>query len=290
MVIIDNQHRVSVISEALPYIRNFAGKTFVIKYGGASMTNDILKQKVIEDIALLNYIGVSPVIVHGGGPEINNMLERLNIKSQFHQGLRVTDKDTIEIVEMVLNGKVQKELVGLLNQAGAKAIGLCGRDGNLMKAKKFSSDDDGFDWGFTGEIDSINPQVLYDLIEKKYLPLISSLAPDELGQIYNINADIVAAQIAIALKAEKLILLTDTPGILRDKDNKNSLIKSLNTESAKSLIEDKTITDGMIPKVLSGINAINNGVGAVHILDGTHEHVLLLEIFSSAGVGSMLIK
>jgi acetylglutamate kinase len=289
MVMIDNQDRVAVISEALPYIRNFAGKTFVIKYGGASMTNDTLKQKVIEDIALLSYIGVSPVIVHGGGAEINQMLNRLNIKSHFHKGIRITDQETIEIVEMILSGKVQKELVGLLNQAGAKAIGIAGRDGGLMKAKKFTSDDE-VDWGFTGEIDSVNPQILYDLIEKKYLPLISSLAPDEAGQIYNINADIVAAQIAISLKAEKLILLTDTPGILKDKNDKNSLIKSLNIESAKALIEQKIIKDGMIPKVLSGINAINNGVVAVHILDGTHEHVLLLEILSSAGVGSMIVK
>lgn len=283
---LSDQQRVSIISEALPYIKKFRGETFVIKYGGASMTDDLLKQKVIEDIALLHYVGVRPILIHGGGPEINQMLHKLNIPSFFKDGMRVTDKASMEIVEMVLAGKVQKELVGLLNKVGAKAIGLTGRDGHLVKAKKLEKEN--FDWGFTGEIENICPEILEILINQNYIPIISSIAWGEDGQAYNINADLMAAEIAISLKAKKLILLTDTPGILQDKTNKNTLINKINISQARQLIEQKIIEGGMIPKTLSAIDSLERGVGSVHILDGTYEHVVLLETFTQAGVGTML--
>lgn len=283
-----DQLRVSVISEALPYIREFSGKTFVIKYGGASMTDESLKKKVIEDIALLHYVGVLPIVVHGGGPEINHMLGRLSIESKFKDGLRITDEATMEIVEMILSGKVQKDLVGLLNHAGAKAVGLSGKDGGLLRAKALSEKN--FDWGFTGEIESVSTDILQTLISKGYIPVISSVAPDETGQSYNVNADQVASELAIALKAEKLILLTDTPGILKDKNDKTSLIPRIKSTEVKSLIDEKIIQGGMIPKVLSATDALEQGVGSIHILDGTHEHVLLLETFTEAGVGTMIVK
>jgi acetylglutamate kinase len=281
-----NQQRVEILNEALPYIRQFAGKTFVIKYGGASMVNDDLRKKVIEDISLMHFVGIRPIVVHGGGPEINQMLSKLSIESKFKNGLRVTDEQAMEVVEMTLNGKVQQQLVGLLSQAGTKAVGLSGKDGGLLKARKLR--DKNFDWGLTGEIESVSIELLQLLTENKYVPIISSVAPDENGTTMNINADLVAASIAHALKAEKLILLTDTPGVLRDKDDKSTLISRLAIDEAKSLISDKIIQDGMIPKVMSAIESIENGVGAVHILDGTHEHVLLLEIFTEEGVGSMI--
>ncbi len=283
---LSDQERVSVISEALPYIRKFRGETFVIKYGGASMTNARLKQKVIEDIALLHYVGVRPVLVHGGGPEINQMLGKLNIPAQFKDGMRVTDKQTMEIVEMVLAGKIQKELVGLLNAAGTKAIGLTGRDAGLLKAKKLNTEN--FDWGFTGEIESISPEILELLTKENYIPIISSIAWGEDGEAYNINADLMAAEIAISLKAKKLILLTDTPGILNDKNDKSTLINKMNIPEMKKLIDAGIIAGGMIPKTLSAIDSLERGVGSVHILDGTFEHVILLETFTQAGVGTML--
>jgi len=285
---VSDQQRVSIISEALPYIRQFSGKTFVIKYGGASMTNPALKKKVIEDIALLRYVGVLPIVVHGGGPEINQMLGRLSIESKFKDGLRITDQPTMEIVEMILCGKVQKELVGLLNQSGARAVGLSGKDGTLMLAERLS--DENFDWGLTGEIESVNTEILEVLIQSGYVPVISSVAPGQDGQSYNVNADTVAARLAIALKAEKLILLTDTPGILKNKDDKQSLIHKLKINEVQNLIENKIIGGGMIPKVHSAIQALEAGVGSVHILDGTFEHVVLLETFTEAGVGTMIVK
>ncbi len=283
---ISDQQRVSIISEALPYIRQFSGKTFVIKYGGASMVDESLKKKVIEDIAFLHYVGVRPILVHGGGPEINNMLGRLNIESKFKDGLRITDESTMEVVEMVLAGKVQKELVSLLSESGAKAIGLTGKDAGLMSASKVSKD--GFDWGFTGEVDSVSTDILNLLTKEGYIPVISSIAPGKHGQSFNINADTVAAKIAISLKAEKLILLTDTPGILRDKNDMNSLIQRTDIEELEDLIASGFIQGGMIPKSLSVIDSIKQGVKSVHILNGTHPHVLLLETFTEAGVGTMI--
>ncbi|MDX1921349.1 MAG: acetylglutamate kinase [Candidatus Caenarcaniphilales bacterium] len=285
---ININQRVSIINEALPYIRQFNKKTFVIKYGGASMTNQSLKKKVVEDIALLNYVGVLPIIVHGGGPEIDGMLKKLNIPSRFHDGLRITDEQTIEIVEMVLTGKVQKELVGMLNQAGANAIGLSGKDGNLMTAVKHTAE--GMDWGFTGDVSTMNINVVETLISQSFLPVISSVAPDETGQSYNINADTVASVLAGNLKAEKLILLTDTPGILLDKNDKSTLLTKITISEIDDLIKKSIIQGGMIPKVQAAIKALEEGVNSVHILDGTLEHVLLLETFTESGVGTMVVK
>ncbi|MFN5539964.1 MAG: acetylglutamate kinase [Candidatus Melainabacteria bacterium] len=286
-ITITDQQRVSTISEALPYIREFSGKTFVIKYGGASMKDPLLKKKVIEDIALLHYVGVRPIVVHGGGPEINHMLGRLGIESKFRDGLRITDEKTMEIVEMVLAGKVQKDLVGLLGQAGAKAIGLSGKDANLMQAFRLTSDI-GDDWGFTGDVKSVSVEILELLTAQGYIPVISSVAPDENYHSCNINADTVASEIAIALKAQKLILLTDTQGLLMDKDQPESLIRRINTQEALKLIKQGIIQGGMIPKVESAIDAVKKGVGSVHILNGNHDHILLLETFTEAGVGTMI--
>jgi len=279
---IDDQQRVSIISEALPYLREFHGKTFVIKYGGSSMIQPQLKQQVIDDIALLHYIGVKVVVVHGGGPEINRMLERLGIESYFERGLRVTDEKSMEIVEMVLTGKVQKELVSLLNRSGAKAIGLSGKDGLLMQAQKFSDKD--FDWDRTGKVQSVNPHILQTLLSENYLPIISSTSPDAKQNSYNINADNVASEIAISLQAEKIIFLTDTPGILKQ----DQLIKKVSRQLAHKLISEGTVTGGMLPKLQNAIDCLERGVNSVHILNGTHEHVLLLEIFTEKGVGSMV--
>ncbi len=285
---INDQQRVSIISEALPYLREFRGKTFVIKYGGSSMVNEEIKQKVIEDIALLHYAGVKVVLVHGGGPEINQMLDRLNIKSQFKDGLRITNQETMEIVEMILTGKVQKDLVAKLNKAGAKAIGICGKDANHMIAKKVEHPD--IDLGLTGEIKKINPEILQVLMKEDYLPVISSIAPDSNFISHNINADNVASEVAIALKAEKLIFLTDTAGVLEDSNNPNSLIQKLNIEKALNLIDKGIINGGMIPKVKNSIECLNKGVHSVHILNGKYKHVLLLEIFTQSGVGTMISK
>ncbi|HEY9885645.1 MAG TPA: acetylglutamate kinase [Vampirovibrionales bacterium] len=283
---LQDSQRVSIISEALPYIRRFTGKTFVIKYGGASMVQENLKQKVIEDIALLSYVGVLPLVVHGGGPAINEMLQKLSIPKKFVDGLRVTCEQSIEVVEMVLCGKVQKEIVSLLNRAGSNAIGLSGKDANLMKARKLVSAAE--DFGFTGVVDTVSSQVLNNLIENNYLPVISSIAPDEDGTTFNINADAVASKVAESIKAEKLIFLTDTPGILEKKNDPSSLIRRINSKEAKSLIEKGVIQGGMIPKVESALEALKAGASSVHILDGTVEHVLLLETFTEDGVGTMI--
>lgn len=282
-----DQEKVGVISEALPYLRKFSGKTFVVKYGGASMTDDTLKQAVINDLALLHYVGVKIVLVHGGGPEINNILSRLNIPSKFHNGIRITDENTIEVVDMVLNGKVQKELVSMINRAGAKAIGICGKDANLFEAKQLQKD--GQNWGYAGEITKVNPEVIYNLLDKEYLPVISSLAPHEnQHKSYNINADNAAYKIAIALKAEKLIYLTNTSGVLRDANDPDSLIQKLNPEQSKELIKTGVISGGMIPKIENALLTLSEGVKSVHILNGTYKHALLLETFTEDGIGTML--
>lgn len=252
------------------------------------MGGDSLKQKVIEDIALLHYVGVRVLLVHGGGPEINQMLSRLGIESKFQDGLRVTDEKTMEVVEMILTGKVQKDLVSRLSKAGARAVGLCGKDGDLMRAQKVQKE--GKDWGLTGEITQVNPALLIALLEQNYLPVISSIAPDESATSYNINADNVASEIAVSMNAEKLIFLTDTPGILKDPKDHASVIKKIKTSEAEGLIEDGTITGGMIPKLRGSVNCIEKGVGSVHILNGTQEHVLLLEIFTESGIGTMISK
>ncbi|MEM1426775.1 MAG: acetylglutamate kinase, partial [Cyanobacteria bacterium P01_H01_bin.130] len=235
--------RVRVLSEALPYIQKFAGRTIVIKYGGAAMKDGRLKDYVVRDIVFLACVGVRPVVVHGGGPEINSWLTKLNIEPQFKDGLRVTDADTMDVVEMVLVGRVNKELVSLINQAEGAAVGLCGKDGNLVTARPQGNEG----IGFVGEVATVNPSLLMPLLDAGYIPVISSVAADEDGQAYNINADTVAGEIAAALGAEKLVLLTDTPGILRDFTDKSTLIEKLDIQGARQLIEEGIVGGGMIP-------------------------------------------
>lgn len=277
--------RVQVLSEALPFIQKFSGKTIVIKYGGSAMQNQVLKNKVIEDILFLSHIGLKPVLIHGGGPMINYWLNKLNIVSQFRQGIRVTDSKTMEIVEMVLVGKVNQELVALMNKKKGKAIGLSGKDAQLIMATRF------FDQGdnFVGKISHVNIDIIDDLSQQGYIPIIASVAASQDGQAYNINADTVAGAIAAELKAEKLILLTDTPGILSDINDASSLIRSLDSSRVSSLKEKNIISDGMIPKVDCCMQAIQYGVKSAHIIDGRIEHALLLEILTNDGIGSMLI-
>ncbi len=277
--------RVRVLSEALPYIQQFAGRTIVIKYGGAAMKDGSLKDQVIRDVVFMACVGLRPVVVHGGGPEINIWLSKLNIEPQFKNGLRVTDAPTMEVVEMVLVGKVNKELVALINQAGGKAVGLCGKDANLIKARP--ADAEGV--GFVGEVTSIDTAILESLVQSGYIPIVSSVAADHTGQAYNINADTVAGEIAAALGAEKLILLTDTAGILRDYQDPSTLIPKVDIAEARKLIDDGIVSGGMIPKVNCCVRSLAQGVKAAHIIDGRVPHALLLEIFTDAGIGSMIV-
>ncbi|NJM66186.1 MAG: acetylglutamate kinase [Acaryochloris sp. RU_4_1] len=280
----DASDRVRVLSEALPYIQTFAGRTVVVKYGGAAMKDSTLKATVIRDIVFMACVGLRPVLVHGGGPEINLWLEKLGIEPQFSQGLRVTDALTIEVVEMVLVGRVNKDLVSLINQAGGSAVGMCGQDGKLIIARPQGESD----IGFVGDVAAVNPQLISSLVEGGHIPIVSSVAADEEGQVYNINADTVAGELAAALGAEKLILLTDTPGILQDYQDPDSLIHELNIHQARTLIEQEIVTGGMIPKVNCCIRSLAQGIQAAHIIDGRVPHALLLEIFTDAGIGSMI--
>ena len=280
----NDSQRVSILSEALPYIQSFSGRKIVIKYGGSVMEKDILKKAVFRDIALLASVGVRPIIVHGGGPEINNWLIKLKIKPKFESGLRVTDEKTMEIVEMVLMGRVNKQIVRGINETGAISIGLSGLDGNLIQARKLKSSTH----GFVGDISKINSSILDPLIDKGYIPVISSIGSSNNGISLNINADYVAGEIAAAINAEKLILLTDTPGILKELNNPKSLIRNLNLKQARKYIEENIISDGMKPKTECCIRAISQGVKATHIIDGRIEHALLLEIFTDTGKGTMI--
>ncbi|HAG83573.1 MAG TPA: acetylglutamate kinase [Cyanobacteria bacterium UBA12227] len=277
--------RVRVLSEALPYIQQFTGRTVVVKYGGAAMKDSSLKDKVIRDIVFLACVGLRPVVVHGGGPEINSWLDKLGIEPQFKDGLRVTDAPTMDVVEMVLVGRVNKELVALINKAGGLAVGLCGKDGNLIKARPEGREG----IGFVGEVNSVDIKLLDSLIKSNYIPVVSSVAADEMGQAYNINADTVAGEIAAALGAEKLILLTDTPGILRDYKDPSTLIPKVDIQQARELIETGVVAGGMIPKVNCCVRSLAQGVKAAHILDGRIPHALLLEIFTNEGIGSMIV-
>ncbi|CDN16163.1 MAG: acetylglutamate kinase [Richelia sp.] len=277
--------RVRVLSEALPYIQQFAGRTVVVKYGGAAMKDSNLKDKVIRDIVFLSCVGLRPIVIHGGGPEINSWLGKLGIEAQFKNGLRVTDAPTMDVVEMVLVGRVNKEIVSLINQAGGSAVGMCGKDGNLIMAR--SQGEEGI--GFVGEVSSVDTKILETLVNSGYIPVVSSVAADEKGQAYNINADTVAGEIAAALGAEKLILLTDTPGILKDYKNPSTLIPKVDIQQARQLIADGTVGGGMIPKVNCCVRSLAQGVKATHIIDGRIPHALLLEIFTDGGIGTMLI-
>ncbi|BAZ45384.1 acetylglutamate kinase [Chondrocystis sp. NIES-4102] len=277
--------RVRILSEALPYIQKFTNRTIVIKYGGAAMKEDFLKAKVIRDIVFLSCIGVRPVVIHGGGPEINSWLQKLSIEPIFRDGLRVTDAATMDVVEMVLTGRVNKELVSLINRAGALAVGLCGKDGNLFEARPVGKEG----VGFVGEVTSVNTGLIESLVNNGYVPVISSVGADENGQAYNINADTVAGEIAAALQAEKLILLTDTSGILYDYHDPATLIKKLDIQKARNLIEQGIVSGGMIPKVECCVRSLAQGVRAAHILDGRLPHSLLLEILTDEGIGSMIV-
>lgn len=277
--------RVRVLSEALPYIQQFTGRTVVVKYGGAAMKDSSLKDKVIRDVVFLACVGVRPVVVHGGGPEINSWLGKLGIEPQFKNGLRVTDAATMDVVEMVLVGRVNKELVSLINRAGGKAVGLCGKDANLIKARPEGREG----IGFVGEVNSVDIKLLESLVCSGYIPVVSSVAADETGQAYNINADTVAGEIAAALGAEKLILLTDTAGILKDYKDPSTLIASLDIQEARNLIETSIVAGGMIPKVNCCVRSLAQGVRAAHIIDGRVPHALLLEIFTDLGIGSMIV-
>lgn len=277
--------RVRVLSEALPYIQQFAGRTVVVKYGGAAMKDSELKDTVIRDIVFLSCVGLRPIVVHGGGPEINSWLNKLGIEAQFKNGLRVTDAPTMDVVEMVLVGRVNKEIVALINQAGGKAVGLCGKDGNLIKARPQGQEG----IGFVGDVSSIDVTILNTLVENGYIPVVSSVAADETGQSYNINADTVAGEIAAALNAEKLILLTDTRGILENYKDPSTLIPKLDIQEARDLIGTGVVAGGMIPKVNCCVRSLAQGVKAAHILDGRIPHSLLLEIFTDVGIGTMLV-
>ncbi|GBD96235.1 MAG TPA: acetylglutamate kinase [Nitrospirae bacterium] len=287
--------KANVLIESLPYIRKFSGKTFVIKYGGAAMVDENLKDAFAQDIVLLNFIGIKPVIVHGGGPKINRIMEKMGKKPTFVHGQRVTDEETIDIVEMVLGGLINKQIVSLINSHGGLAIGLSGKDGNLIKAgrkviKKISPETgvpEIIDLGLVGEVEKINPRILTAIEESGFIPVIAPISAGQKSKTLNINADYVAGSIASALKAEKLILLTDVEGI---KDKKNELIPALNIKKIKSLMSNNTISGGMLPKVQACRNAIEKDVKKTHIIDGRVPHALLLEIFTEEGIGTEIVK
>lgn len=281
---ISNTDRAKILIEALPYIQKYNNKILVVKYGGNAMQNDDLKKAVMGDIVLLSLIGVKVVLIHGGGPEISDMLKKVGKKSEFIDGLRVTDKESVELVQMVLSGKINKGLVNLIENTGGKAIGLCGTDGHLIKAEKL---DDVH--GFVGKITDINPQPILDVLEKGYIPVISTVGCDDEGNIYNINADTAASKIAGVLKAESFISMTDIKGLLRDKDDENSLIDCVHVSEAPELISRGIISGGMIPKIECCIEAIRQGVKKVFIIDGRIPHSILIEVLTDAGIGTMFI-
>ena len=282
---ISNADRAEVLTAALPYIKKYNGKIVVVKYGGNAMVNEELKHQVMEDIVLLWLIGIRVVLVHGGGPEITDMLQRVGKESRFVNGLRVTDRDTVEIVQMVLAGKVNKSLVNLIQNKGGKAIGLSGMDGHLIEARTRDPE-----LGFVGEITKVNVQPLLDMLERGYIPVVSTLGCDNAGNVYNINADTAAARIAGALHAECLISMTDICGILRDKDDPSTLIPEIGVNEAPELVRQGVINGGMIPKVECCINAIEWGVQKVFILDGRIPHAILIETLTDEGLGTMFVK
>ncbi len=283
--------KANVLIESLPYIKEFYNKIFVIKYGGSAMEDETLKKEFAKDIVLLKYIGINPVIVHGGGKQIGDLLARLQKETKFVEGLRITDGETMEVVEMVLVGKVNKEIVSLINSAGGKAVGLSGKDGGLLFAKKMKhskkSGGQDIDMGMIGDITKVNPEVIHTLDTSKFIPVIAPIATDEHGNTYNVNADTAASEIASALCAEKLVLLTNVNGVLC-ADGK--LKPTLTEKAAKRLIDDKEIHGGMIPKVRCCINALKGGVKKTHIIDGRVIHALLIEIFTNKGIGTQIIK
>ena len=280
--------KAAVLVEALPYIREFEGKTVVIKYGGAAMENPRLRHSTAEDIVLMKFVGMNPVIVHGGGPEISRTLKRLNIESKFHNGLRITDDETIQVVEMILAGSLNKEIVALINKSGGNAVGICGKDGNLLHAKRIETED-GVDLGHVGSVTNVHYQLVSLLCENGLIPVIAPIATDASGGTWNVNADTAAGEIAAALQAEKLVMLTDTPGLLRDQNDPKSLIHQLSYLQIRELTEAGIIAGGMIPKVEACLKALDFGVRKTHIIDGRVPHSLLLEIFTDQGLGTLVV-
>ncbi len=284
-------NKAEILIEALPYIQRLAGKTVVIKYGGNAMINEDLKTDVMEDVTLLKYIGINPVLVHGGGPDINAMLKRLDIPSEFRKGLRVTDSETMSVVQMVLIGKTNKEIVARLGQLGAKAIGISGIDGGLIECEKVTTDGTGepLDIGYVGKITHINTKVLATLANDEYIPVVAPIGVGADGQTYNINADTVASEIAAALQAEKLMTLTDVEGVMAQNEaGELAVIPVLNEAEIHDLIKRNVISGGMIPKVMGCLDTVRRGVGRAHIIDGRIPHCLLLEIFTNKGIGTMI--
>ena len=287
-----NEQKVAILIEALPYIKEFAGKTFVIKFGGSIMSNKKAKNAFMEDIALLNLVGINLAIVHGGGPYISETLKNLNIESEFINGLRITSKEAIKVAEMVLSGLVNKEITSNICRQGITGVGLSGKDANLVEAKKKYLYKDGkkIDLGYVGEVSKVNTKFLSSLIEKRHVPVISPIGGDSQGNTYNINADLVAAAISSELRAEKLILLTDVEGIYRDINDPTSLISTIKINEIDNYIKEGVIVGGMLPKVECCVKALEGGTKSVHLIDGRKEHSLLLEIFTNKGIGTMIKK
>jgi acetylglutamate kinase len=283
---ITNAAKAAVLTGALPYIQKYFGKVVVIKYGGNAMVDEDLKQAVMDDIALLSLIGVKVVLVHGGGPEITGIMDRLGLETKFINGLRYTGEETVKVVQMVLAGKTNKDLVGLLTRSGGKAVGICGIDGAMILADKMKPDS-GADLGYVGEVRSVNPEVILDQLEQGYIPVIATLGCDEAGNVYNINADTAAAHIAAAIKAVNIISMTDIIGLLRDKDDDSTLIPQVNISEVPSLIRQGIISGGMIPKIESCVFAVRRGVERAFIIDGRIPHSILIEMMTDEGIGTM---
>ena len=278
--------KANILTEALPFIKAFRDKTIVIKYGGSALVNPEIKETIIKDIALMKFVGMRPVIVHGGGPEINAFLKRLDIKSEFINGLRVTTEPVMEVAEMVLAGKINKQIVTDIESHGVKAVGISGKDGDTVRAKKISKDN--IDYGYVGEIEEVDPTLLNTLIDNDFVPVISPIGKGEDGCSYNINADYMAVSIAGAVKAEKLIYLTDVAGVLKDVNDPDSIMSFINASDVPGLIQDGIISGGMIPKVECCMSAVKEGVNNVHILDGRIAHCLILELLTTKGIGTMI--
>ena len=291
-----DKDKAEILVDALPYIQEFSGTTVVIKYGGNAMVSDVLKENVMRDVALMKYVGIRPVIVHGGGPEITGFLKKVGKESSFVAGLRVTDEETVGIAEMVLDGKINSEIVNLLNQRGVRAVGLSGKDAGLIRARKKMAtvyENDAaheVDIGFVGAVETIDVSVIEDLLDHGYVPVIAPIGVGMDGESYNINADYVAAEIAGALAAEKLLLLTDIEGIYKDFNDKSSFLSTIHLQEARDYIRDGIISGGMIPKVEACLTALERGAAKTHIIDGRLPHAIILEIFTSTGVGTQVVR
>ncbi len=289
-----NSNVADILIEALPYIRRFYGMTIVVKYGGHAMVDEQLKEDFARDITLMKFTGMNPVVVHGGGPQINSVLERMGMDSKFVKGMRLTDEATMDVVEMVLGGKVNKGIVAQINQQGGKAVGLSGKDGGLIRARKlhivYREDDDKppeiIDPGLVGEVTYVNPSIINTLTKQDFIPIIAPVGTGDSGETYNINADLVAGSIAMALSASRLIFLTDVDGVL---DSSGTLISSIRAENINQMVEEKTISGGMIPKIECALEALKNGVEKVHIINGKKRHALLLELFTDKGIGTEVV-